>query len=301
MRDQLRPGTCPVAASNDELNYTSTRHLRISCSGIAKYDEKADTRKPQWRPRRRRHPLHIAPLIISPITKYIRAEQHPIEFTLPRKSRNDTEDKTEAGDRDNQRWEVGLPNFQQSVASDTICLRTDIGILDIDNQDLDTTLREMDQVLHELQEWKTWRRNTTQAASFDNDDRTTKTQAEREMISLTREEDFLLQCLKEQHRKRQSDHAKLEEMLQTPWKHDHIAISRGDTLVTSSPAQLQQLEAEVFDLDVKKIKSEKIHQVLWDLEGANESLDFQLVDVEAYSSELDHVLAEFDSANSNSS
>ncbi|CCI11421.1 unnamed protein product [Albugo candida] len=43
----------------------------------------------------------------------------------------------------------------------------------------------------------------------------------------------------ERHRKRESVHAKFEELLQESWKHDQIAIFRADTaLTTSSPAQL---------------------------------------------------------------
>lgn len=139
----MRPQTCPAVLPDDNFARLNTRHLRISCSGIARFDERASTRKSQWSPRRRRHPLHIAPLIVSPITNQIRAEQLFNELALPRNNRTDVKNAVGALVRDNQSRRNGMTKLQRSFDSETICLNKDSSILDIATEDLDTTLREV--------------------------------------------------------------------------------------------------------------------------------------------------------------
>ncbi|KAG7385821.1 dipeptidylpeptidase [Phytophthora pseudosyringae] len=189
-------------------------------------------------------------------------------------------------------------------------LESAVEALDLESSVADKTLEEMSRVIDDLRAWKEAHEQATQEAF-------SKLQAEQELQPHTVEpahedptkcDDSLLAQLALKFTKQQRDREgqtlelrKEAEAYQLECglfgsKLDESDATRvEEALQDSSDLEgltLLRLRNELFQLDVKQRQED----LLQELQGADTALDMNFVDVQAFTGELDAILAQFDSA-----
>ncbi|EGZ23977.1 hypothetical protein PHYSODRAFT_413965, partial [Phytophthora sojae] len=154
-------------------------------------------------------------------------------------------------------------------------LESAVEALDLESSIADKTLDEMNKAISDLRAWKQIHEQETQAAL-------SKMQQQRDREALTLElrkeaEAYQLECSAFRTTLDESEASRVEQALQSSSDSEGLALSR--------------LRNELFQLDVKQ----RQEALLQEIQGTNRELDMNIVDVQAFTGELDAILAQFDS------
>ncbi|TMW63184.1 hypothetical protein Poli38472_002125 [Pythium oligandrum] len=253
--------------------------------------------------RQRRHPVRIPPLLISPIAT-----------GSPAPGSNQTLDTS----IDSQHEHADVVAVEHPASNDdsggSMSDEDDL-VMAIEAADLlqpstnEEALAEMNRAIGDLYAWKHQHEEATQFAMREMEKQMIETKNQLASSPTLTEVDTIVDTI--QHLQQLSLMAREKLSLAMMKTEGSFATHRDDERVArvieeaqrqagseddvvSIPRGLSKLREEVFDLGVKNLSSQIQASWLNDLESAETALDLKLADVEAFASELDQVLAQFE-------